>query len=81
MFSKCKDTDTAVETADRIFEHIFKHDGLTDNIAPGSDPTFLSASWRSLMERSAMILNALKNQEPHTYGAIEIRNRVPENIL
>lgn len=80
-FIPCTGEDTAIETANNFFKHIFTLHGLPDEIISDRDPKFVSKFWTRLMQLCGIKKAMSTSNHPQTDGSSEIMNRVLENYI
>ena len=80
-FVPAKGTDSAVDTARRFFDSIFRIHGLPQSIISDRDSKFTGKFWRSLMEMMGVKLAMSTAFHPQTDGQTERTNRTLETFL
>jgi len=77
----CKQTYRAVDTADVVFEHVYKNHGLPEIIVSDRDRLFTSTFWKRLHQLIGTELRLSSSYHPQTDGATERANRTLGQML
>ncbi|KAK3569089.1 hypothetical protein QTP86_022132 [Hemibagrus guttatus] len=62
---------TALETAEYLFNHIFRYYGLPEDIVSDRGPQFTSRVWRAFFKRLGVTISLSSGYHPQTNGQTE----------
>ncbi|KAK6292578.1 hypothetical protein J4Q44_G00371620 [Coregonus suidteri] len=67
---------TAMQTAEALFTHVFRHYGVPENIVFDRGPQFTSKVWKAFMERLGVSVSLTSGFHPESNGQVErVTNR------
>uniref|UniRef100_A0A8C7TQH1 Gypsy retrotransposon integrase-like protein 1 n=1 Tax=Oncorhynchus mykiss TaxID=8022 RepID=A0A8C7TQH1_ONCMY len=66
---------TALQTAEALFTHVFRHYGVPEDIVSDRGPQFTSRVWRAFMERLGISVNLTSGYHPESNGQVERVNQ------
>ena len=59
---------TALQTAEALFTHVFRHCGVPEDIVSDQGPQFTSRVWRAFMERLGVSVSLTSGYHPESNG-------------
>ncbi|XP_070985515.1 mucin-5B-like [Oncorhynchus clarkii lewisi] len=65
----------ALQTAEALFTHVFRHYGVPEDIVSDRGPQFTSRVWRAFMERLAVSVSLTSGYHPESNGQVERVNQ------
>jgi transposase InsO family protein len=66
---------TALQTAEALFTHVFRHYGVPEDIVSDRGPQFTSRVWRAFMERLGVSVSLNLGCHPESNGQVERVNQ------
>ena len=66
---------TALQTAEALFTHVFRHYGVPEDIVSDRGPQFTSRVWRAFMERLGVSVSLTSGFHPESNGQVERVNQ------
>ncbi|KAK3549140.1 hypothetical protein QTP70_033344, partial [Hemibagrus guttatus] len=66
-----KGSPTALETAELIFNHVFRYFGIPENIVSDRGPQFVSRVWRAFFTRLGVVVSLSSGYHPQTNRQME----------
>ncbi|KAK6323383.1 hypothetical protein J4Q44_G00057220 [Coregonus suidteri] len=66
---------TALQTAEALFTHVFRHYGVPEDIVSDRGPQFTSRVWRAFMERLGVSVSLTSGYHPESNGQVERVNQ------
>uniref|UniRef100_A0A8C7RX13 Gypsy retrotransposon integrase-like protein 1 n=1 Tax=Oncorhynchus mykiss TaxID=8022 RepID=A0A8C7RX13_ONCMY len=66
---------TALQTAEALFTHVFRHYGMPEDIVSDRGPQFTSKVWRALMEPLGVSVSLTSGFHPESNGQVERVNQ------
>uniref|UniRef100_A0A8K9UY14 Gypsy retrotransposon integrase-like protein 1 n=1 Tax=Oncorhynchus mykiss TaxID=8022 RepID=A0A8K9UY14_ONCMY len=72
---------TALQTADALFTHVFRHYGVPEDIVSDRGPQFTSRVWRAFMEHLGISVSLTSGFHPESKGHVERVNQDVGRIL
>uniref|UniRef100_A0A4W5KU01 Integrase catalytic domain-containing protein n=1 Tax=Hucho hucho TaxID=62062 RepID=A0A4W5KU01_9TELE len=66
---------TALQTAEALFTHVFRHYGVPEDIVSDRGPQFTSRVWRVFMERLGVSISLTSGFHPESNGQVERVNQ------
>ena len=66
---------TALQTAEALFTHVFRHYGVPEDIVSDRGPQFISRVWRAFMERLGVSVSLTSGYHPESNGQVERVNQ------
>jgi hypothetical protein len=66
---------TALQTAEALFTHVFRHYGVPEDIVSDRGPQFTSRVWRAFMERLGVSVNLTSGFHPESNRQVERVNQ------
>ncbi|KAL0149885.1 hypothetical protein M9458_054816 [Cirrhinus mrigala] len=70
-FFPLKGLPTAMETAETLFQHLFRHFGLPEEIVSDRGPQFISHVWKAFFKLLGVTVNLSSGYHPQTNGQTE----------
>ncbi|KAK3509394.1 hypothetical protein QTP70_033161 [Hemibagrus guttatus] len=70
-----KGSATAMQTAEAMFQHVFRNFGLPEDIVSDRGPQFTSRVWRSLCEQLGISVSLSSGYHPQSNGQVECLNQ------
>ncbi|KAL0148964.1 hypothetical protein M9458_055768, partial [Cirrhinus mrigala] len=70
-FLPLKGLPTAMETAEHLFHHVFRHFGLPEEIVSDRGPQFISHIWKGFFKLLGVSVNLSSGYHPQTNGQTE----------
>ncbi|KAL0151004.1 hypothetical protein M9458_053517 [Cirrhinus mrigala] len=70
-FLPLKGLPTAMETAERLFHHVFRHFGIPEEIVSDRGPQFISHVWKAAFKLLGVTVNLSSGYHPQTNGQTE----------
>ncbi|KAL0164369.1 hypothetical protein M9458_040122, partial [Cirrhinus mrigala] len=70
-FFPLKGLPTAMETAETLFQHLFRHFGLPEEIVSDRGPQFISHIWQAFFKLLGVSVNLSSGYHPQTNGQTE----------
>ncbi|KAL0196731.1 hypothetical protein M9458_005271, partial [Cirrhinus mrigala] len=70
-FIPLKGLPTAMETAELLFQHLFRHFGLSEEIVSDQGPQFISHVWKAFFKLLGVSVNLSSGYHPQTNGQTE----------
>ncbi|KAL0153949.1 hypothetical protein M9458_050706, partial [Cirrhinus mrigala] len=70
-FFPLKGLPTAMETAETLFQHLFRHFGLPEEIVSDRGPQFISHVWKAFFKLLGATVNLSSGYHPQTNGQTE----------
>ncbi|KAI2652639.1 Transposon Tf2-9 polyprotein [Labeo rohita] len=70
-FVPLKGLPTAMETAELLFQHLFRHFGLPEEIVSDRGPQFISHVWKAFFKLLGVSVNLSSGYHPQTNGQTE----------
>jgi hypothetical protein len=62
---------TALQTAEALFTHVFRHYGVPEDIVSERGPQFTSRVWRAFMEHLGVLVSLTSGYHPESNGQVE----------
>ncbi|KAK3548493.1 hypothetical protein QTP70_013327 [Hemibagrus guttatus] len=62
---------TALETAELLFNHVFRYFGIPEDIVSDRGPQFISRVWRAFLTRRGVVVSLSSGYHPQTNGQTE----------
>ncbi|KAK3521378.1 hypothetical protein QTP70_004116 [Hemibagrus guttatus] len=62
---------TALETAELLFNHVFRYFGIPEDIVSDRGPQFISRVWRAFLTRLGVVVSLSSGYHPQTNGQTE----------
>uniref|UniRef100_A0A8K9UP97 Gypsy retrotransposon integrase-like protein 1 n=1 Tax=Oncorhynchus mykiss TaxID=8022 RepID=A0A8K9UP97_ONCMY len=66
---------TALQTAEALFTHVFRHYGVPEDIVSDRGPQFTSRVWKAFMERLGISVSLTSGFHPESNGQVERVNQ------
>ncbi|CDQ98731.1 unnamed protein product [Oncorhynchus mykiss] len=66
---------TALQTAEALFTHVFRHYGVPEDIVSDRGPQFTSRVWKAFMERLGISVSLTSGFQPESNGQVERVNQ------
>uniref|UniRef100_A0A8C7W9Q6 Gypsy retrotransposon integrase-like protein 1 n=1 Tax=Oncorhynchus mykiss TaxID=8022 RepID=A0A8C7W9Q6_ONCMY len=66
---------TALQTAEALFTHVFRHYGVPEDIVSDRGPQFTSRVWKAFMERLGISVSLTSGYHPESNGQVERVNQ------
>ncbi|KAJ8002314.1 hypothetical protein DPEC_G00178590 [Dallia pectoralis] len=66
---------TALQTAEALFTHVFRHYGVPEDIVSDRGPQFTSSVWRAFMKRLGVSVSLTSGYHPEANGQVERVNQ------
>ncbi|KAL0152330.1 hypothetical protein M9458_052053 [Cirrhinus mrigala] len=66
-----KKLPTALETAEHLFNHVFRYYGIPEDIVPDRGPQFISRVWKSFFKLLGVTVSLSSGYHPQTNGQTE----------
>ncbi|CDQ95111.1 unnamed protein product [Oncorhynchus mykiss] len=66
---------TALQTAEALFTHVFRHHGVPEDIVSDRGPQFTSRVWRAFIERLGVSVSLTSGFHPKSNGQVERVNQ------
>uniref|UniRef100_A0A4W5JZM3 Gypsy retrotransposon integrase-like protein 1 n=1 Tax=Hucho hucho TaxID=62062 RepID=A0A4W5JZM3_9TELE len=66
---------TALQTAEALFHHVFRHYGIPEDIVSDRGPQFTSRVWRAFMEHLGVSISLTSGFHPESNGQVERVNQ------